>query len=182
MKKFLMKAAKLIGIAALLSIIVLFGFYIFMVRSIDAPSGHIGKFTKLDLDTICGVELREREDDLGGVTCMEYWNNRNTPTEFDELRFYVFKSNGQAKRAFNKIKRNYGEGVQEKGKDYFIGEEPGTIDAFCINYFYIHNNLIIETNVECYSDMAWNPDDPSSYPEPYIKDRQAVDSFVRNHF
>ena len=39
---------------------------------------------------------------------MKYWNNRNTPTEFDELRFYVFENKRDAKSALSQIKENLG--------------------------------------------------------------------------
>ena len=53
---------------------------------------------KTDLNRIVGVELREDETTMCGFACMKYWNNRNVPTKFDDLRFYVFKK--QIKRCY----------------------------------------------------------------------------------
>ncbi len=67
---------------------------------------------KNDLDRIDGVELREDESTMCGFACMKYWNNRNVPTKFDDLRFYVFKNKRNAKAALSKIKENLGiEGI-----------------------------------------------------------------------
>lgn len=182
MKKFLIKTAKILGLAIVSALICLFLiFRFFFPEFMPGSHGHVGKFTKEDLDAICGVELRQDDRDYCGIEYMRYWNNRNVPTEFDGLDFYVFDSNFKAKRAYNKMKKNGFSDIKEEGKDYVIGTEAGTMDAVCVNYIYIHNNLIIRTTVECYSEWAVDPDDPNP-PQPYIKDSKAVDSLVRNNF
>ena len=183
MKKFLKLASIIAGIIlALLLVVAILAPTILKLNGPIDPSRHTGKFTKETLDRICGVELRQDDREIGKVKCKYYWNNRNVPTEFDDLRFYVFENNRSAKKAFNNIKKNYFTEIVDEGDDFVKGEEAGVVDASVVTYFYIHNNLIIKVDTEVYSEWAYNPDDPSTYPEPYIIDQDYLDELLRKNF
>ena len=116
---------------------------------------------KNDLDRIVGVELREDETTMCGFACMKYWNNRNVPTEFDDLRFYVFKNKRDAKAALRKIKKNLGE-ITDKGDNFVRGWESDVIDASVENYYYVDKNLMIIAAVTAVNEMARDENDPTS--------------------
>lgn len=116
---------------------------------------------KKDLDRIVGVELRERETTMCGFACMKYWNNRNVPTEFDDLRFYVFENKSDAKAALRQIKDNLGE-VTDEGDNYVRGWESGVIDASIENYYYVDKNLMVVAAVTAVDETARYVDDPTS--------------------
>lgn len=116
---------------------------------------------KNDLDRIVGVELREDESTMCGFACMKYWNNRNVPTKFDDLRFYVFKNKRNAKVALSKIKENLGE-ITDEGDNFVRGWERDVIDASIENYYYVDKNLMIIAAVTAVNEMAMDENDPTS--------------------
>ena len=116
---------------------------------------------KNDLDRIVGVELREDETIMCGFACMKYWNNRNVPTKFDDLRFYVFKNKRNAKAALSKIKENLGE-ITDEGDNFVRGWERDVIDASIENYYYVDKNLMIIAAVTAVNEMARDENDPTS--------------------
>ena len=116
---------------------------------------------KTDLNRIVGVELREDETTMCGFACMKYWNNRNVPTEFDDLRFYVFKNKRDAKAALSKIKENLGE-ITDEGDNFVRGWERDVIDASIENYYYVDKNLMIIAAVTAVNEMARDENDPTS--------------------
>lgn len=116
---------------------------------------------KNDLDRIVGVELREDETTMCGFACMKYWNNRNVPTKFDDLRFYVFKNKRNAKVALSKIKENLGE-ITDEGDNFVRGWERDVIDASIENYYYVDKNLMIIAAVTAVNEMARDENDPTS--------------------
>ena len=116
---------------------------------------------KNDLDRIVGVELREDESTMCGFACMKYWNNRNVPTKFDDLRFYVFKNKRNAKAALSKIKENLGE-ITDEGDNFVRGWESDVIDASIENYYYVDKNLMIIAAVTAVNEMARDENDPTS--------------------
>lgn len=192
MKKFLKKACIILGIAIVLALGCLYAFSVMVVKvdpiavifNHDTESytnPHPGKFTKDELDEICGVELREDDREIGNVSCMKYWNNRNVPTQFDDLDFYVFESSGKAKKAFNYLKRHAYSEITDEGKDYVVGWEADTFDATCKVYYYIHSNLIIKCYVEVNSEMPMTEDELSEY-EPYVVDVDKLDKMIRRNF
>ena len=116
---------------------------------------------KTDLDRIVGVELRESETTMYGFDCMKYWNNRNVPTEFDDLRFYVFDDKSDAKAALNQIKENLGE-ITDEGDNYVRGWESNVVDASIENYYYVDKNLMVVTTVTAVDETARDINDPTS--------------------
>ena len=116
---------------------------------------------KTDLNRIVGVELREDETTMCGFACMKYWNNRNVPTKFDDLRFYVFKNKRNAKAALSKIKENLGE-ITDEGDNFVRGWERDVIDASIENYYYVDKNLMIIAAVTAVNEMARDENDPTS--------------------
>ena len=116
---------------------------------------------KTDLNRIVGVELREDETTMCGFACMKYWNNRNVPTKFDDLRFYVFKNKRNAKVALSKIKENLGE-ITDEGDNFVRGWERDVIDASIENYYYVDKNLMIIAAVTAVNEMAMDENDPTS--------------------
>ena len=116
---------------------------------------------KNDLDRIVGVELREDETTMCGFACMKYLNNRNVPTKFDDLRFYVFKNKHNAKAALSKIKENLGE-ITDEGDNFVRGWERDVIDASIENYYYVDKNLMIIAAVTAVNEMARDENDPTS--------------------
>ena len=116
---------------------------------------------KNDLDRIVGVELREDETTMCGFACMKYWNNRNVPTKFDDMRFYVFKNKRNAKAALSKIKENLGE-ITDEGDNFVRGWERDVIDASIENYYYVDKNLMIIAAVTAVNEMARDENDPTS--------------------
>lgn len=178
MKNFIKKAAILLGIALVFTIIIL-AIIPFIVKS-NPKIMDVSKFTKADLDRICGVELRQDEREFGNEKCIKYWNNRNIPTVYDNLTFYLFDSNRKASKAYNDVLDRYND-KEDLGSDYFIAQEIGTIDASCTYLYYIHKNLIIKVCVYSVSEMATNPDDPDANPV-YQLDKDEVLKLIRDNF
>lgn len=120
-------------------------------------------YYKSDLERIVGVDLREKKTDLAGISCMKYWNNRNVPTEYDDLRFYVFDKEKDAVKALKTLKKaeNHWEEITDEGDNYIRGWEAGTIDAAIEMYYYRNGNLIVEACVTSVDESARSVDDPS---------------------
>ena len=118
---------------------------------------------KNDLDRIVGVKLRESETTMCGFACMKYWNNRNVPTEFDDLRFYVFTNRNDAKEALSQIKENLGE-ITDEGDNYVRGWEKDVVDASIENYYYVNKNLMVIATVTAVDEMARD----KNYPTPPV--------------
>ena len=130
---------------------------------------------KTDLNRIVGVELREDETTMCGFACMKYWNNRNVPTKFDDLRFYVFKNKRDAKAALRKIKKNLGE-ITDKGDNFVRGWESDVIDASVENYYYVDKNLMIIATVTSVNEM---PRDENDQTSPVIGGGQEALDLIR---
>ena len=130
---------------------------------------------KTDLNRIVGVELREDETTMCGFACMKYWNNRNVPTEFDDLTFYVFKNKRDAKAALRKIKKNLGE-ITDKGDNFVRGWESDVIDASVENYYYVDKNLMIIATVTSVNEM---PRDENDQTSPVIGGGQEALDLIR---
>lgn len=183
-----MKKGKIFIIPAVIIIVILFVLMLVpqVLKRYTGPVPDFKKFYKSDLDTICGVELRQDERTFANVACTKYWNNRNVETEYDRLTFYVFDSSSKAKKAYKKVARNFKGYIEESESDYFIAEEPDTIDANVTKLYYIHNNLIIETDVNVTSEWAVSPDGiiPGSDNDPYtyIADREELINTLRSTF
>lgn len=142
------------------------------------PNINIGKYTKEHLDNVVGVELRESDYNFGKIKCTRYWNNRNTPTEFDELRFYVFDSSSDAKKAFKNIKKSAFDEIEKNEDNYVKGHLADTVDASVTRMYFLDKNLIITTDLECYSEWAVNPDDPED-GKPFIQNEEEVLALIK---
>ena len=121
----------LIIIGSLIALLLLFSIIPFVIRAYDQKYGIDPTkkplppyYSKYTLEEIVGVELRESESDLFGQKCTRIWNNQNTPTEFDDLRFYIFENKRTAKKAFKKLKRGKNTiflDITGEGKNYISG-------------------------------------------------------------
>ncbi len=118
-------------------------------------------YSKEDLDRIVGVELREREWEVAGIACTRYWNNRNTPTIYDDLRFHIFEKEKDAKKALKNLKEHAFYEITDEGDNYVRGWLDGVMDADVEEYYYLHGNLLVETTVTCVDESAREIDDPS---------------------
>ena len=118
-------------------------------------------YSKEDLDRIVGVELREREWEVAGIACTRYWNNRNTPTIYDDLRFHIFDKEKDAKKALKNLKEHAFYEITDEGDNYVRGWLDGVMDADVEEYYYLHGNLLVETTVTCVDESAREIDDPS---------------------
>ena len=103
------------------------------------------EYSKEELDAIVGVELRQTEREMCGYSCMEYWNNQNTPTRFDDLRFYLFDTQKDAEKVLKEIKKDSFREITDEGEDFVRGWLEGVVDADVERYYYQHGNLIITT-------------------------------------
>ena len=130
-------------------------------------------YNKSDLDRIVGVELREREREIDGYRCMEYWNNRNTPTKYDDLRFYVFDDAEAANKALEQIKSNSFYEITDEGDNYVRGWLANVCDADIESYYYVHGNLMVMTDVTCVDESARSIDDTS--PSVYGGGEEALE-------
>ena len=134
------------------------------------------KYSKEKLDEIVGVELRESEEEMCGYSCMEYWNNRNTPTKFDDLRFYVFENQKAAKKALKKIKKNSFREITDEGDGFVRGWLKGVIDADVEMYYYQHGNLIVAVSTTCVDESPRDMNDTSS---PVIGGGEEAEELIR---
>ena len=114
-----------------------------------------------DLDRIVGVELRHSDTTIGGYSCTKYWNNRNTPTQYDDLTFYIFKKEKYARKALEEIKENSFYEITDEGDNYVRGWLDGVIDADVENYYYVNGNLMVVACVTSVDESARPVDDPS---------------------
>ena len=117
-------------------------------------------YYKSDLERIVGVELRESEEDYAGYKCTKYWNNRNVPTKYDDLRFYIFLNEDIAYKVLAEIKKNSFREITDEGENYVRGWLEGVVDADIENYYYVNGNLLVETTVTSVNEMARDVDDP----------------------
>ncbi len=121
----------------------------------NAPIVYYGS----DLDRIVGVNLRSSEATMGGYSCTKYWNNRNTPTQYDDLTFYIFGKEKYAKKALKEIKENAFYEITAEGDNYVRGWLDGVIDADVENYYYVNGNLMVVACVTSVDESARDIDD-----------------------
>lgn len=134
------------------------------------------KYSKEKLDEIVGVELRESEWEMGGYSCMKYWNNRNVPTRFDDLRFYVFDSQKDAENVLKEIKKNSFSEITDEGDDFVRGWLEGVIDADVEMYYYQHGNLIVAASTTSVDESPRDVNDTSS---PVIGGGKEAEDLIR---
>jgi hypothetical protein len=134
------------------------------------------KYSKEKLDEIVGVELRESEWEMCGYSCMKYWNNRNTPTRFDDLRFYVFDSQEDAEEVLKEIKKNSFYEITDEGDDFVRGWLEGVIDADVEMYYYQHGNLIVAASTTSVDESPRDINDTSS---PVIGGGKEAEDLIR---
>ncbi len=134
------------------------------------------EYSKEKLDEIVGVELRESEEEMCGYSCMEYWNNRNTPTKFDDLRFFVFENQKAAKKVLKKIKKNSFREITDEGDGFVRGWLKGVIDADVEMYYYQHGNLIVAVSTTCVDESPRDRNDTSS---PVIGGGEEAENLIR---
>lgn len=132
----------------------------------NQPNNEFGApivYYKSDLERIVGVSLREKDTELAGVSCTKYWNNRNKPTIYDDLRFYIFSREKNAIEALNSLKNNteHWDSITYVGDNYIRGWEAGTIDAEIEMYYYRNGNLIVEACVTSVDESPRSIDDDS---------------------
>ena len=116
-------------------------------------------YFRSDLERIVGVRLREKDIEIEGYKCKKYWNNRNTPTRFDDLTFYIFDSERQANKALEKIKKNSFYEINDEGGNYVRGWLEGVVDADIEKYYYVNGNLMVDTTVTAVDESARSVDD-----------------------
>ena len=134
------------------------------------------EYTKEELDEIVGVELRQSEREMRGYSCMEYWNNRNTPTRFDDLRFYLFDNQKDAEKVLDEIKTNSFREITDEGDDFVRGWLEGVIDADVEMYYYQHGNLIVTATTTCVDESPRDINDTSS---PVIGGGKEAEDLIR---
>lgn len=142
-------------------------------------------YQKSDLEGIVGTSLSESGTEFYGKSCVKYWNNQNVPTEYDDLRFYVFDSEKAAKKAFKAVKDHKEVGFREitdEGDDYIRGWQAGVVDADIEEYIYINGNLIVTAVVTSVDGSARAVDDPEPAVRGGGEEALATIRLIRDNF
>lgn len=134
------------------------------------------EYDKKKLDQIVGVELREDDWTLSGYPCTKFWNNRTVPTKFDDLRFYLFDDEQDAKYALEDIKSGAFRSVTDEGQNYIRGWLEGVVDADVEMYYYQHGNLIVAASTTSVDESPRSVDDTSS---PVLGGGQEAEDLIR---
>ena len=119
-------------------------------------------YFRSDLERVVGVRLREQKMEVAGIGCTKYWNNRNTPTKYDDLRFYIFDDERDAYKALNKIREKSFCEITDEGGNYVRGWLDGVVDAQIEDYYYVNGNLMVEAVVTSVDESARDVNDPTS--------------------
>lgn len=142
-----------------------------------------GKYTKDELLRICSSDrkLAERLHVIGGYDCMYYCyasHDWDDDICYDELSYYVFKNERNAKKAFNIMKEKWIDRETDSGKNYVQGWESGVLDAEVEVFIYQTDNMIIAAELKVVSGWAEpeNGEDGNSsvnfyYRKKFIQDR-----------
>ena len=118
-----------------------------------------------------------------GSKYLDVWYSGEKSTAREHLRFRVFDSSSQAKRAFKNMYESYDDyrGVDEEGENWFAGWEPGVCDASIYNMVYIEDNVLIMAELEIVSEWPVSIDDDTEItPEPVRSgfDRSTLKDYV----
>ena len=121
-----------------------------------------------------------------GSKYLDVWYSGEKSTAREHLRFRVFDSSSQAKRAFKNMYESYEDyrGVDEEGENWFAGWEPGVCDASIYNMVYIEDNVLIMAELEFVSEWVVYPDDDTEItPKPVRSgfDRSTLKDYVIKH-
>lgn len=127
-------------------------------------------YTPEDVVEICGFgKERSREFTVAGVDSVNVMPTKSSADEhFDEMDFYIFESERDAKKAF-KGTDYWFEDIEEEGDDYRKGWLAGVCDAYVEKYEYLTGNMIILTETQVVSAWA-EPIEPA--------DESIADSFA----
>ncbi len=140
-------------------------------------------YYKSDLERIVGVDLRESKAEFLGYSCTRYWNNRNIPTKYDDLRFFVFEKEKDARKAFGELKNsNTFREITDEGDNYVRGWLNGVIDADIEMYYYRNGNLIVSATVTSVDESARDIDDPSPGVIGGGQEAQRLIDLIRENF
>lgn len=106
-----------------------------------------------------------------GSKYLDVWYSGEKSTAREHLRFRVFDSSSQAKRAFKNMYESYEDyrGIDEEGDNWFAGWEPGVCDASIYSMVYIEDNVLIMAELEIIGEwpvIVSDEDDTVITPEP----------------
>lgn len=118
-----------------------------------------------------------------GSKYLDVWYSGEKSTAREHLRFRVFDSSSQAKRAFKNMYESYEDyrGIDEEGDNWFAGWEPGVCDASIYNMVYIEDNVLIMAELEVISEWPVGLDDDveiTSAPRQSGFDRSTLKDYV----
>ena len=108
-------------------------------------------YYRSDVERIVGVRLNESDAKMAGYACKKYTNKGTEPTKFDNMSFYIFKSENKAKKALGKIKEKTLSKITDSGDNYVRGWLADIEDADIENYYYVNGNLMVVTTVTAIS-------------------------------
>ena len=121
-----------------------------------------------------------------GSKYLDVWYSGEKSTARDHLRFRVFDSSSQAKRAFKNMYESYEDyrGIDEEDDNWFAGWEPGVCDASIYSMVYIEDNVLIMAELEVISEWPVGLDDDveiTSAPRQPGFDRSTLKDYVLKH-
>ena len=121
-----------------------------------------------------------------GSKYLDVWYSGEKSTAREHLRFRVYDSSSQAKKAFKYMYESYENyrGIDEEGENWFAGWEPGVCDASIYDMIYIEDNVIIMAELEIVSEWPVSIDDDTEItPEPVRSgfDRSTLKDYVIKH-
>ena len=137
---------------------------IIMLAGCSVQKGQI--YTPEDVVEICGFgKERSREFTVAGVDSVNVMPTKSSVDEhFDEMDFYIFESERDAKKAF-KGTDYWFEDIEEEGDDFRKGWIAGVSDAYVEKYEYLTGNMIILTETQVVSAWA-EPIEPADEGDP----------------
>ena len=167
---------KLIIFIVIFAIAVIFN--VFLVIPILAKNfepcfpGSVGFFYKTDLENMTGRELESKEAELNGCAATLCYYSGEKETGYDCLDYYLFENGIKARRAFNKLAKNYFDPTTiRRGENRISGRVYFETDEYALDYmpntvyeyYYLSGNLIAKASLIIPASL--NADDNHDYRE-----------------
>ncbi len=112
--------------------------------------------------TQMNIKEQLQEESIGDHACTKYWNNRSeTTTIYDDMTFYIFDKESEARDALSDIKEHAFREITDVGDNYVRGWLDGVMDADIEEYYYVNGNLMVVTTVAAVDESARPVDDDS---------------------
>ena len=109
---------------------------------------------------------------------------RGTTESRNYVKFKVYDTADDASSSYHEWKtycQEYGNGRFEEDDKWFISQVPGVCDAGIVSIYYLEENVMMEAEIDVWSEWATDPDEETQPPKEPIFDLATLREYVIDH-